>query len=553
MESVSIAQRRLQASGSKLKIIMQNSKILILNFSFTFYILHFTFICFAQDIKYPNAAGSFYPDNPQELSQMIDTFLNAAKPQPEEGNIFALISPHAGYGFSGGVAAFGYKLIKDKPYKTVIVIGPSHNYGFGGVSIYPEGAFRTPLGDLEIDKEFTRELLYKDKDIFFEPGVFEKEHSVEVQLPFLQKTLTGFKIVPIVMGDCSFSTCQKLADLLKEAIGNRQDVLVVASTDMYHGYDYEESEIIDNLTLSYLKNIDAQGLYNGLREGKLQLCGGFSVVSTLILARELGHNKLNVLEHTNSSVVTGKMIKGIWTVGYASCVIDASTALSINGERSRTIDQAPLETVGRQKEDMLSLTGQEKGEIAMLSKGQKKKLLAIARNSIQTYLKTGKKLELTETDPLLLKEMGAFVTLHKQGELRGCIGNLIGQQPLYLTVRDMAVEAAVGDSRFSPLTLEELKDIEIEISALSPLKRIESADEIKMGIHGVLIRGGFNSGVFLPQVATETGWSKEEFLSNLCSHKAGLPALAWKDKSTEIYIFTAEVFSEKELQAGESR
>ena len=549
-----------KAKSAKRKVETQNLKFLVLSFSFAFFALHFTLLCFAENIKQPNVAGSFYPDNPQELSQMIDTFLDAAKPQAEEGNIFALISPHAGYGFSGGVAAFGYKLIKDKPYKTVIVIGPSHNYGFSGVSIYPEGTFRTPLGDLEIDKEFTQKLLYKDKDILFELGAFAKEHSVEVQLPFLQKVLSngsttltistersrsanfsatknggpasaiksggyaniggvnhyGWKIVPIVMGDCSLLTCQKLADLLKEAIGNRNDVLVVASTDMYHGYDYEESEIIDNLTLSYLKNMDAQGLYNGLREGKLQLCGGFPVVSILILAKELGHNKLSVLQHTNSCVVTGKMIKGIWTVGYASCVID-----------------------------------QEKGEIAMLSKEERQKLLVIARNSIQTYLKTGKKLELTEADPVLIQEMGAFVTLHKHGELRGCIGNLIGQQPLYLTVRDMAVEAAVGDPRFSPVTLEELKDIEIEISALSPLKRIESADEIKMGIHGVLLRRGFNSGVFLPQVATETGWSKEEFLSQLCSQKAGLPPLAWKDKSTEIYIFTAEVFSEKEIKASE--
>ncbi len=182
----------------------------------------------------------------------------------------------------------------------------------------------------------------------------------------------------------------------------------------------------------------------------------------------------------------------------------------------------------------------------MLNKEERKKLLAIARNSIQAYLKTGRKPELTETDPILLKKMGAFVTLHEHGILRGCIGNMVGQQPLYLTVRDMAVEAAVDDPRFPHLKLGELKDIEIEISALSPLKRIESADEIKMGIHGVLVRQGFNSGVFLSQVATETGWSKEEFLSHLCSQKAGLSTLAWKDKTTEIYIFTAEVFSEKD-------
>ena len=183
----------------------------------------------------------------------------------------------------------------------------------------------------------------------------------------------------------------------------------------------------------------------------------------------------------------------------------------------------------------------------MLDKNQRTKLLEIARHSIETYLKTGKKIQLTEQDPLLLKEMGAFVTLSKHGQLRGCIGNLIGKQPLYLTIRDMAIEAATGDPRFPAVDLSEIKELEIEISVLSPLERIESADKIELGKHGVLVKKGFSSGVFLPQVAAETGWSKEEFLSNLCSHKAGLAPDAWKDKSTEIYIFSAEVFSEKDL------
>ncbi len=475
-------------------------------------------VCFAEDIKQPNVAGAFYPDNPEQLSQMIDGFLEAAQPEPVSGDIFALISPHAGYGFSGQAAAFGYKLVKNKPYKTIVVIGPSHQYAFSGVSVYPEGKFHTPLGDLEIDKEFTKELLAKDKEILFEPAAFAKEHSVEVQLPFLQKGLTNFKIVPIVMGDCPLSVCQKLASLLKEAIGIRKDVLVVASSDMYHGYDYKDSEAVDNLTLSYLKNMDAEGLYYGLREGRLQLCGGFGVVATLILSKELGHNQLKVLNYTNSAIVTAKKTKGIWTVGYSSCVIDQEEACLPAGRES-----------------------------AMLNKEQRKKLLEIARKSIETYLKTGKKLEVNETDPALLKEMGAFVTLNEHGELRGCIGNLKGTEPLYLTIRDMAVEAAVGDPRFAPVRLAELENIEIEISALSPLERIDSAEKIQLGKHGVIVKRGLNSGVFLPQVATETGWSKEEFMSNLCAHKAGLEPDAWKDKSTEIYIFTAEVFSEKEI------
>jgi AmmeMemoRadiSam system protein A len=182
----------------------------------------------------------------------------------------------------------------------------------------------------------------------------------------------------------------------------------------------------------------------------------------------------------------------------------------------------------------------------MLNKDQRKRLLEIARKSIDTYLRTGNKLQVSESDPLLLEKVGAFVTLSEHGELRGCIGNLVGKEPLYLTVRDMAVEAAVGDPRFPTLKLTELKDIKIEISALSPLEKIDDPGRIQIGVHGVLVKRGFRSGVFLPQVATETGWSKEEFLSNLCSHKAGLPPDAWKDKATELYIFTAEVFSERE-------
>jgi len=182
----------------------------------------------------------------------------------------------------------------------------------------------------------------------------------------------------------------------------------------------------------------------------------------------------------------------------------------------------------------------------MLNEKQKKRLLEIARKTIEEHLKTGKILELNETDPKLKKACGAFVTLHERGELRGCIGNIVGQKPLYITVRDMAIQSSTQDPRFAPVKLPELKDIKIEISALSPLKKIKDAKEIQLGVHGVLVKKGWNSGVFLPQVAAETGWNKEEFLSNLCVHKAGLPADAWKHSSCEMYIFDAAVFSENE-------
>ncbi|MFH1239252.1 MAG: AmmeMemoRadiSam system protein A, partial [bacterium] len=230
----------------------------------------------------------------------------------------------------------------------------------------------------------------------------------------------------------------------------------------------------------------------------------------MLAAKQLGADKINVLKYANSGDVARDKSR---VVGYSASAITKTTL--------------------------------EKGGTKMLNKAQQEQLLKIARQTIETYLTTRKKPDFNITDKDLQDEQGAFVTLHKNGDLKGCIGNIIGRQPLWETVRDMAIESATGDPRFSPVTKEELKDIDIEISVLTKPERVKSADQIIMGTHGVIVRKGFSSGVFLPQVATETGWSKEEFLSYLCSQKAGLPAEAWKDKDTELYIFSAQVFGEK--------
>ena len=478
--------------------------LLIQIFIFLFYLN-----CFAASVKWSEFGGQFYPSAKEELSKMIDNFLEKANPLFESGRILMLISPHAGYGFSGQTAAFGYKLIKNKNYKTVIVIGTSHHKAFNGAALYGPGAFITSLGQINIDEEFLNNVVGKDPEVFVDTSAFSNEHSVEVQLPFLQKVLTDFKIVPVVIGDCSLESCKKIALLFKEAIGQRQDILVVVSTDLYHGYDFKEAESVDEFTLDLIKKMDYSALYYSLREGNAQACGGFATVIALNVAKELGIQRLEVLNHTNSAMVTGKLVKGEWTVGYASCAV-----------------------FRQEGENMLTLQ-------------QKQKLLQIARESIAMYLETGKKLPVNESDLTLNQNMGAFVTLNQHNQLRGCIGNLVASDPLDLTVRDMAIEAAVGDPRFPALSLSELKDVEIEISVLSGLEKVSSAEKIELGKHGVLVRRGNQSGVFLPQVATETGWSKEEFLNNLCAHKAGIAANAWKDKDTQLYIFSAEVFSEK--------
>ncbi len=474
---------------------------------------------YAAGTKTPNVAGSFYPDNPKELSALIDTFLDSA-PQAGAGPApCVLISPHAGYVYSGGVAAYGYKEIINRVYDTVIIIAPSHSLPFEGFAIWPRGSFQTPLGNVAVDEGFSKELMQINPRVTDIPEAFLREHSLEVQLPFLQKVLKGFRIVPLLAGGVNFSDCQLLAHGLS-VLSKERRCLVVVSTDLSHYHGAREASGIDELTISYIRDLDASGLYASAAAKKTEACGLSAVATGLLYARELGCRQARILRYANSGQASGDYAR---VVGYVSAAI--------------------------YKEESKGKT--DKGEVAMLDNKQKKRLLEIARNSIAEYLKSGRKQEFNEKDRQLLGVGGAFVTLHEQGELRGCIGNLIGTEPLYLTVRDMAVEAAVGDPRFEPVKADELAGIEIEISVLSPMRRVASADEIKLGIHGVLIKKGLRSGVFLPQVATETGWSKEEFLSTLCTQKAGLPPDAWKDKNTEVYVFTAEVFSESQLISGE--
>ncbi len=489
---------------------------------------------FAQQIKKPVVSGSFYPDSAKFLAEKIKRFLRWAELDKTDKGVLALISPHAGYDYSGSVAAYGYKLIKDRPIRTVIIIGPSHYEYFDGISIYPQGALQTPLGNVAVDVELAESLIqFHPKISFYEPA-FLKEHSIEVEIPFLQIVLDEFKIVPIVTGKFCYENCRILSQALLEATQARQDILIIASTDMSHYHPYEEACKMDNLTIQELKKLDAQSLYNRLGSQELELCGQAAVVATVLYAQAQGAQELEVLKYANSGDICGEKEK---VVGYFSAAIYAPLRQGYGGLSSEALAKED----GRAKGGAMLNEEQE-----ILGEAQKKRLLEIARKTIDKYLTSGEKLHFKEEDPTLLKNMGAFVTIHKHGRLRGCIGNIIAQQPLYLTVRDMAIQAATADPRFPAVTPDELKDIEIEISVLSEPKQVEDLAEIKLGIHGVIVKKGYAQGVFLPQVAEETGWSKEEFLSNLCAHKAGLDPLAWKnDKSTELYSFSAQVFAEK--------
>ncbi len=479
---------------------------------------------FTEEVQKPVVAGSFYPGNPEVLKNIVDGFIDRADPEQVEGEIIALILPHAGYKYSGWVAGYGAKIIKNKNFDTVIIVGLSHRALFKGLSVLDKDSYKTPLGNVAIDRDLSKKIIAYSENISYHELPFRVEHSAEVEIPFLQGALKDFKIVVILTGDFSYQTACLIRDAISSVVKkSSKKILLIDSTDMSHFFPDKKARNIDARTIKEMEKFDPETLFTKCLSwsNSERPCGSIGMIGVMMAARELGADKLKVLKYATSGDVTFDKSR---VVGYCSGVIFKSTIYDL---RSTNLEK-------------------EKEMEELLNDKQKKRLLEIARKTLETYLKKGETLEFKENDPVLNKELGAFVTLHKYGELRGCIGNMIGKGPLYLTVRDMAIAASTQDPRFPRVIEDELDTIDIEISVLSELEKVADAGIIKMGTHGVLIRKGFSSGVFLPQVATETGWSKEEFMNNLCAHKAGLLPDAWKTGEVDIYIFTAEVFGEKD-------
>jgi MEMO1 family protein len=457
--------------------------------------------------KEPNVAGTFYSSNPKELSAQVDDFLSQASIQAPS-HIQAMIVPHAGYVYSGPIAAYSYKAIAQGPYKTVVLLAPSHYEAFEGIALWPEGQFKTPLGALTVDTEFVSKFMAaaKGRLPLASPQAFDREHSLETQLPFIQRVLKDVKIVPILMSNPNPKTCQMVASLLNELIGSREDVLIIASSDMSHYFPYDKANQMDESALKAIKELNVENLWNGCFLNRdMEMCGIMPVLTVLLYAKERGL-QAEVLKHANSGDTTGDKSK---VVGYSSVIF-----------------------YGHTKPSVLSLSPEDKEELMKLS-----------QDTLKVFVTTKKVLKRETKNPRLRQIQGAFVTLRKKGELRGCIGHIIGQKPLWETVREMTIEAASNDPRFNPVSHDELKELDLEISVLTPPKQVPDASLITLGQDGVIVSdGGAHQGVFLPQVATETKWSKEELLSALCREKAGLPADCWRDPKISLYTFQAEVF-----------
>jgi len=461
-------------------------------------------------IRPPAVAGSFYSADKETLSEQIDGFL--ANVPPSEKRPTILIVPHAGYEYSGQVAAYGFNQLVDSDIKRVIILGATHQVPFSGAAVFDKGFWQTPLGKVAIDADLATKIITDNELVFESQQYHQKEHSLEVELPFLQKVLVNFQIVPILMGEKDEKLIEDLATVIAQNLDSQ--TLLIISTDLSHYPSYEDAKKVDEKTINAILSGEGKNLDKAITESMAAnipglatcACAEAAIRVGMRAAQKMAISDIRLLNYANSGDITGTKER---IVGYAS--------IGFYSER-----------VG----DELNLEEQEE-------------LLGIARQTLESYLKDRKIPDFEIAHPFLNRNLGAFVTLRKNGQLRGCIGQFEPDIPLWQVVRQKAIDAALHDARFSPVTLEELKDIKIEVSVLSPRQKIDDWRQIELGKHGVVIQKGQRSGVFLPQVATETGWDLETFMGQLCSQKAGLAWDCWQKDDVDLFTFTAQIFEEE--------
>jgi len=464
-------------------------------------------------IRQSAVAGQFYSSDKKELTQMIGQFLNEVNLPEREEQIRALIVPHASHAYSGGVAAHGFKVIQGQEIKRIILIGSSHNFYLDKAVIDSHDVWQTVLGQVSLDTDL-RDKLVKESSLFqVDSEPHKTEHSLEVEIPFLQTVLSDFKLLPILVNhQLSQNDLDEISQILTKYVDDY--TLIIASSDLSHYPPYQQAIYADGqinqaiLTgqVDSLEEVISQLEKEKITDLDTYLCSRAAVEVVMKVAKNIGADQINLLKYANSGDLSfGDPLR---VVGYS--------AISFSGNLNNKLNQE-----------------------------QKKTLLSIARQSVEDYVSKKQLSRFSFDDPGLNEHLGAFVTLEKRGQLRGCIGSFEPNLPLYQVVSQMAISAAVNDSRFQPVRVDELDDLEYEISVLSPLRKVDSWQEIELGKHGVQIKQGIRSGVFLPQVARDNDWDLDEFMGQLCSQKAGLDWECWKDNDLDIYVFTATIFGEE--------
>jgi AmmeMemoRadiSam system protein B/AmmeMemoRadiSam system protein A len=481
------------------------------------------------EIREPAVAGQFYPAEPAKLQVALNAFFARAVPSRVSG-VRALIVPHAGIVFSGQIAADGYSQVADPsgPPEVVVILGTNHTTpGFTGVGISPARAFRTPLGDAQVDRDVVQALLGSCSACRLDAEVHAREHSVEVQTLFVQHAFPRARIVPLVVGSDDPGFSRRFGECLARVLGDRR-ALIVASSDLSHYPAAADADRVDHETLEAMASLDPHQLRTVLGRDvghvpnlSTRACGEAPVLAALWAAKALGATRGVVVSYANS----GRMLVGDSgrVVGYG--------AVALTGGEVRP-GPPPFEPY------------EATGEATPLTALQRQQLLELARLTLDGALSAGVLPVPRGYEARLWLHQGAFVTLtqKKSGRLRGCVGTIPPVEPLAQAVGRMAVAAAFNDTRFTPVRREELAGLSIEISALTPPRSIAGPEAIVVGKHGVVLQKGGRSAVYLPQVAPEQGWNRDQMLDHLCE-KAGLPSDCWH-QGTRFSVFEAQVFHE---------
>ena len=462
-------------------------------------------------VRSATQANRFYTGDTKELSEEVDSFLALHAKDRKYEQVAAVIVPHAGYYFSGNVAAAAYQSIADDvQYKRIFLLGPSHHEWLDGASVNTEyDYYSTPLGNVKVDVETAQKLIEADSVFSYHAKAHDREHCLEMQLPFLQRRFGEVPpIVPIIISTNDFRKLQRIAEVLKPYM--TEENLFVVSSDFSHYPKYEDACEVDARTGKAVESGDVERFIaqleenarSGVKNLATSACGELAI-ATLMLMMQDGGYKVKHLLYQNSGDIDNHDHSRV--VGYHAFAILRKSEFSLNDEDKRMLKDIALTSIKD------SLDG--------------KRIVEPTLNSQFSILNS---------------RCGAFVSLHKQGRLRGCIGHFGEDVPLHEIVAEMARAAAFEDPRFMPVTKDELDDIDIEISVLTPMRRIQSLDEFQLHKHGIYIKKGYRSGTFLPQVADEVNWTKEEFVGHCAQDKAGIGWDGWKD--AELYVYEAIVF-----------
>jgi len=425
----------------------------------------------------PVVAGQFYPASPSQLKAMIEQLVDE---KGAKEDVIGLVSPHAGYIYSGPVAGAVISRIKFKD--TFIIMGPNHTGRGKPLSIMTQGTWETPLGEVEIDSELGKQILAASSHLQEDSVAHQYEHSLEVQLPFLQYFKPDIKIVPIVLSYSSGATYKEIGKGIAKAVkGLNKEVVIIASTDMTHYEPHPSAQRKDTQAIEAILDLNEDELLKRVDELNISMCGYAPTVSLISAAKELGATGAELVKYQTSGDTSGDYSS---VVGYAGIII---TGVSL--------------------------------------------LVSLARKTVETYVTEGKTPQPEELTPEMKLKAGVFVSIHKFGALRGCIGTFEPQnENVAEEIIANAISSATRDPRFPPVAPNELKDLDYSVDVLTTPEPIDSKDQLDPKRYGVIVECGMRRGLLLPDLE---GVDSVDYQIDICCQKAGIAS----DEPIKLYRF----------------